>query len=115
MPGIISVDIVSADDRISKVETVTKTSITPVCTIFVSQHKKSWRFCHDSSVLQVVPFWSDGETTTQKIIVECPTLAEAIAKIEALELKVSKEQEERISELVAVPMVAVPLPEVIVR
>jgi hypothetical protein len=101
-------DVVSVDNRIAEVETVTKTRTTLVCEVKVSQHKYSWRFCHDGKVLQVLPFWSAGETTTKKQMVECPTLESALEKIEELGLIVTKDQAEELAELQPVPKVAMP-------
>jgi hypothetical protein len=56
-------------------------------------------------VLQVIPFFSDGETTSKKKIVECPTLAEATAKIKALGLKVTEKQAEQLAALKPIPLV----------
>ena len=98
-------DVVKVEDRIASVVEVTKTATSIVCTVNVSQHKPSWRFCHDGKVLQVAPFFSNGETTSKKKIVECPTLAEALAKIKTLNLKVTKEQTEQLAELKPVPLV----------
>jgi len=103
----MKIDFVTATDRIESVVEVTKTAISAVCTVNVSQHKPSWRFCHDGKVLQVLPFFSNGETTSMKKIVECPTLTEATAKIKALGLKTTEKQTEQLAELEPIPMVAV--------
>ena len=97
-------DLVAIADRIDKVTAVTKVALLPTCTVYVSQHKPSWRFCHDGKVLQVLPFFSDGETTSQKKIVECPTLAEARTQIKVLGLKLTKEQVEALAELAELPI-----------
>ena len=97
-------DLVAIADRIDKVEAVTKVALLPTCTVYVSQHKASWRFCYDGKVLQVLPFFSGGETTSQKKIVECPTLAEAKTQIKTLNLKLTAKQTAALAELVEVPI-----------
>ena len=96
-------DVVAIADRIDKVQAVTKVTLLPTCTVYVSQHKAAWRFCHDGKVLQVMPFFSGGVTTSQKKIVECPTLDDARTQIKLLGLKLTKEQATELAELKEVP------------
>ena len=102
-----SITPVPMKDRITATTIVTKGRVMKTVPVKMSQTKYSWRVCHDGARLKVVPFFSDGETWTPHLMVECPTLIEAKAEIIVLALKVSAEQQAKIDALEEVPIKAV--------
>lgn len=103
----IAQNAVPAKDRIAAIKPVADKApigIWPAAS--VSQIKWSWRFCHDGTSLTVVPFWTDSKTITRYDLVECPYLSQATNQICLLGLIISKEQQDRINELEAIPTTA---------
>ena len=76
--------------------------VLPGVDINASQTRYSWRIVHNGTRLRLLPFLSCGKTVTRHYrIRETRTLEEAQREIEALQLRLTAEQQSNLVELAA--------------
>jgi len=70
------------------------------CIAFVACANERWTFVHNNTNLISMPFYSGSITITPYILVECETFIQVTNSIITLNLQLTPEQEEGISNIV---------------